>query len=93
MNKNPFWPRSSSLFKGPTAPPPPAYVNTTPTAAPAASPPVTERTSEVEAAARQTRQDAAKRKGLSKTLLAGDTGGFKPGANPFVSEQKKTLLG
>lgn len=45
--------------------------------APVAAPPVTERQSEVVAAKRQTRSDAARRKGLFASMLAGETGGYQ----------------
>lgn len=57
-------------------------------AAKAASPPVTERSTEVTAANRDTREAAKRRKGFKASLLAGETGGFQadePG--------KKSLLG
>lgn len=60
-----------------------------PSKPPAAVPPVTERTIEVEAAGRQERLDARKRKGLKGTLLAGETGGYTQPAAPGT----KTLLG
>lgn len=95
----PFFPRHAFVFKGggggggSVAAPAPSY--TAPAATPkppAAVPPVTERTVEVEAAARQTRIDAKKRKGLRSTLLAGETGGYQaPSATG--EDTKKTLLG
>jgi hypothetical protein len=57
---------------------------------PAATPPVTERSVEVEAASRETRMNAKKRRGIGATLLAGETGGYQA---PAGGEEKKTLLG
>lgn len=73
---NPFWPRLNIRMKGgdPAPPPPP-------------TPPVTERSTEVTAASRQTRIDASKRKGYQATLLAGETGGYQEQGG------QKTLLG
>lgn len=99
----PFFPRHAFAFKGgggggSVAAPAPAPTYTAPAATPAAPkppsavPPVTERTVEVEAAARQTRIDAKKRKGLRSTLLAGETGGYQP-PSATGDEAKKTLLG
>lgn len=96
---SPFFPRHAFAFKSkggggsapaavqPVTPATPAAPAAKP---PAAVPPVTERTMEVEAASRQTKIDAKKRKGLRSTLLAGETGGYQPAAG---DEQKKTLLG
>lgn len=92
-----FFPRHAFAFKskggGGAAPaavqPTPTVTPAAPAKPPAAVPPVTERTIEVEAASRQTKIDARKRNGMRATLLAGETGGYvAPGA-----EQKKTLLG
>lgn len=73
----------------PDAPTPPPASAVTPTKPPAAVPPVTERTFEVEAASRQTRVDAKRRKGMRGTLLAGETGG----AQAPTDQTTKTLLG
>lgn len=54
---------------------------------PPPTPPVTERSTEVTAASRQARSDAAKRKGYQATLLAGETGGYND------QQGQKTLLG
>lgn len=62
------------LFKGGALPEPPPP-----------NPPATERRTEVQAAKRQVRLDAQKRKGQQATLLAGETGG--------AQTQTKTLLG
>lgn len=53
---------------------------------PPPDPPVTERSTEVQAARRQTQRDERKRKGQLSTLLAGETKG-----QPNTT--KKTLLG
>jgi hypothetical protein len=93
---NPFFPRHAFVFKGGggggAATPAYQAPAATPATAkpPAAIPPVTERTIEVETASRQSKVDAKKRKGLRSTLLAGETGGYQPAAG---DEQKKTLLG
>lgn len=42
----------------------------------AATPPVTASAAEVMQAGQQQRKDAAKRKGMARTLLAGETGGY-----------------
>lgn len=78
-------------FKSSKMPAAPAPVAAPAAAAkpPAAVPPVTERSIEVDAAARQTKVDARKRKGLRSTLLAGETGGYVQPA----ADEKKTLLG
>lgn len=102
---NPFFPRHAFAFKGggggggspayaATPTPPtvqPSAVTPTPKA-PAAVPPVTERTIEVEMASRESKLAAKKRKGLRSTLLAGETGGYQPPATG-TDETKKTLLG
>lgn len=78
--------------KSSSAPAPVAAPAAAPVAAakpPAAVPPITERTMEVEMASRQSKLDARKRKGMRATLLAGETGGYMAPA----TEQKKTLLG
>lgn len=87
-----FFPRHAFVFKGGGgAAPAPVYQAPAAVAKPpAAVPPVTERTVEVEAASRQTKIDAKKRKGLRSTLLAGETGGYQAAPE---GEQKKTLLG
>jgi hypothetical protein len=82
---NPFWPRHAHLFKlggggGGSSKSQPVV---------AATPPVTASAAEVIQAGQQQRRDAAKRKGLQRTLLAGETGGYMaPGGN-----QPKSLLG
>jgi hypothetical protein len=73
----------------PQAPAPVAPAATMPSKPPAAIPPVTERSIEVEAASRQTKIDAKKRKGMRGTLLAGETGGYTAPDNGVT----KTLLG
>ena len=95
---HPFFPRATFLFKGggggvpaPVAAPVQTIVQPAPVA-PRPVPPVTDRTSEVVAAERQSKLDAAKKKGIRSTLLAGETGGFNP-FKPAGPEQKKTLLG
>ena len=91
-----LFPKHAFQFKGggggtqiiqsaPSAPPP------APAAPPRPTPPVTERTIEVEAASRQTLIDARRRKGLRSTLLAGETGGYQPAGT--AEDQKRTLLG
>lgn len=79
-------------FKAPKSPVPQIQQATAaiPQKAPAAAPPVTERSTEVLAASRQTRVDAMKRKGVRSTLLAGETGGY--GALE-EKQPTKTLLG
>ncbi len=72
---NPFFPRHNHVFKG----------GGTPSAPPAPVPPVTQASAEVAQASLQAKRDAAKRKGYSSTLLAGETGGEK--------DAPKTLLG
>lgn len=84
-----FKSKSSSPAPAPAAPASPAPSVVAPSKPPAAVPPVTERTVEVEAASRQTKIDAKKRKGLRSTLLAGETGGYQAPSE----ETKKTLLG
>lgn len=95
----PFFPCHAFVFKGggggSAASPSTVYQQPTPAAPtkpPAAVPPVTERTIEVEMASRESKLAAKKRKGFKSTLLAGETGGYvAPGATG--DEQKKTLLG
>jgi hypothetical protein len=97
-----FFPRHAFAFKGGGGGSAPAPAYQSPAAAPApaptvaakppaAVPPVTERTIEVEMASRESKLAAKKRKGMRSTLLAGETGGYQPTAP--ADEQKKTLLG
>jgi hypothetical protein len=55
-------------------------------------PPVTEKSSDVADASRDAKLQAAKRKGLGSTLLAGETGGTG-GSSAFGLATGKTLLG
>lgn len=55
-------------------------------------PPVTSTNADVQQAATDTRIQAAKRKGLNSTILAGETGGTT-GTSGFPGIQTKTLLG
>lgn len=86
---NPFWPRHAHVFKigGGGG----GSKTQTPTTQPvvAAAPPVTASSAEVIQAGQQQRKDAAKRKGLRKTLLAGETGGYMA----TEGNQPKSLLG
>jgi hypothetical protein len=61
----------------PPKPPPPP---------PAPPPPPTETVADVETAKLDQRRQEAKRRGMAKTLLAGESGGYSP-------EGRKTLLG
>jgi len=54
------------------------------------APAATQSRLEQEQAAEQQRQDAARRNGLRKTLLAGETGGY---VNPATGGTRQSLLG
>jgi hypothetical protein len=63
-------------------------------------PPPTTQSVEVQQAQRQAAKDAAKKRGLKQTILAGETGGYKPGAPAggtilagASGEQKASTLG
>lgn len=88
------FPPHAFVFKGGggrSAPAPMPAAAALPAKPPAATPPVTERTVEVQEAGRQARMDASKRKGQRSTLLAGNTGGYNPMGG--ASDEKKSLLG
>ncbi len=69
--------------------PAPPKLDTTPPPAPEPiPPPPTESKLEVQQAEDDQREQAARRKGVRATLIAGETGGFNP-----ATESKKTLLG
>lgn len=94
---NPFFPRHAFVFKGgggggtPAASAPVYQAPAAVSKPPAAVPPVTERTIEVEMASRDSKLAAKKRKGFRSTLLAGETGGY---AGPATDQtQTKSLLG
>lgn len=74
-------------------PEPPAQVPVTMPEPPAPiPPPPTTSKLEVEQASEDQKRQAARRKGMRQTLIAGDTGGY--GADPGTSASgKKTLLG
>lgn len=55
------------------------------------APPPTTQSVEVQQAQRDARKQAAKRKGLSQTILAGETGGVQPLGG--TGQQKPTVLG
>ncbi len=84
-----FFPPSSRYFGGggktqaappmvipsaPIAPPPAPAINAAPT--PVAAPPATATSTEVVQAQNDVRRQALKRRGFSKTVFAGDTGGW-----------------
>lgn len=58
-------------------------------------PPPTNQSVEVQDAQRDARKQAAKRKGVNQTILAGETGGFKPvqGMGSTGQQPKPTVLG
>jgi hypothetical protein len=100
--RNRFLEANSCYFGGspkiPSAPPPakmpepPAQVPVTVPDPPAPIPPApTTSKLEVEQAAEDQRRQAARRKGMRQTLIAGETGGY--GATDTSASGKKTLLG
>lgn len=56
-------------------------------------PPPTQDMSEVDQAGDDQKRKAARQNGVSKTLLAGETGGYSSGDGSTGSSGKKTLLG
>jgi len=58
----------------------------------ASTPPPTETQNEVVQAKRDSRRNAARRKGMQATILAGETGGYQGGADVQTGGQT-TLLG
>ena len=59
-------------------------------------PPPTQQSVEVQMAQRDAAKQAAKRRGLNKTVLAGETGGYKSPtvmSSAATPEQKNTVLG
>jgi hypothetical protein len=86
MRSNPFWPRHSFVFfksgGGGQQPAPQTIVSSTP-------PPPTSTNVEVQQAQRDQRKQAAKRKGVQATILAGEGSG-QMGVNPMAP---KTILG
>lgn len=59
----------------------------------ASPPPATAQSVEVQDAQRDARKQAAKRKGMTSTVLAGETGGYKPqSAMGTTGQQKSTIL-
>jgi hypothetical protein len=63
-------------------------------------PPPTTQSVEVQMAQRDAAKQAAKRRGINQTILAGETGGYKPTVGPTLlsgastpDQRKSTLLG
>lgn len=65
----------------------------------ATPPPPTQQSVEVQMAQRDAAKQAAKRKGLNKTILAGETGGYQPPAGPTLlsgatpEQRRNSVLG
>jgi hypothetical protein len=68
----------------------PAIVNQP---APAVAPPATATSAEVLAAQQDKRREALKRKGFSKTVFAGDSGGWNPSKQSAPTGPANTKLG
>lgn len=80
--------QSKDDFKLP--PPPPAQMAPLPPPPPPPPPPQMDSPA-VDQVQRDAKRQAGRQNGIARTLLAGETGGFKPGAP--AAEGKKTLLG
>lgn len=96
--RNPFFPRHTMLFKGGGGGGAPAATTIAST-----PPPPTSQSVEVQMAQRDAAKRVAKQKGLNKTILAGETGGYKSpfgeggtvlgNAAPVTTERRTTVLG
>ncbi|QIE99964.1 hypothetical protein [Roseimicrobium sp. ORNL1] len=75
---------------------PKIHIPPTPAPPPPAPPPPTATSAEVAQADEQTRRDLNRRKGLRKTVLAGETGGYGWGSgytNAYASQGSEKVLG
>jgi hypothetical protein len=78
MNLNPYWPKHSRLYFGGGQPSQAQQIESAPIPTP--SPPVTTNNAEVIQAQQDLATSNLIKKSVKRTILAGDTGGYQPGA-------------
>lgn len=86
INRQTFWPPNAFRFGGGGSTNASSPISQAP--APAAIPPVTSTNAEVVQAQNDLRRQSLRKRGFSKTILAGDTGGWTPSNVPNPNAPK-----
>lgn len=89
--KNPFWPKHSFLFLGGGGGGSAGAISSAPVPIPA--PPVTPNDASVIQAQQDFAQQNLLKKSIKKTIMAGDTGGFNPGAGNVAGQPSQGAAG
>lgn len=85
LNRNDFWPPNAFRFGGGSTG---QAQNIAQTPVPATAAPATASSAEVMQAQQDQRRQALKKRGFSKTIYAGDTGGWSANSNPSPTNPK-----